>query len=299
MALPFDTANFNLTNFANIYPDVMDSSPKNVSYQYKDADGNIQTKTIANRGKFKQQLWDDVGAALGQFNRTFYVDADNGDDNNDGSSNNPFKTIKKAVDSVPIGGYGSINVAYGSYIINAGIAVINKVIIIAGQLDGDGNKPTITFTESSSAGQLENFHLTNSSIVFQNFELILPKPTYNVTNITNARRYAIALRNGSRFYLYKTDATINKDDNYGAFILSGLYSRNSEEGFGGFATLGDCSIVADDIVYYIGRTAFFNTDGSISVKDSVGNDRAITDIFNGIVKDANGVPRNILSNVVF
>jgi len=103
MANPFDIANFNLTNFANIYPDVMDSDPKTVEYTYKDANGNIKTKNVENRGLFKKHIWDDVGGALGQFDRTFYVDAENGDDNNDGSSSNPFKTIEKAANASPIG----------------------------------------------------------------------------------------------------------------------------------------------------------------------------------------------------
>ena len=32
----------------------------------------------------------------------FYVDCDNGDDENDGSSGSPFKTIQKAIDTIPI-----------------------------------------------------------------------------------------------------------------------------------------------------------------------------------------------------
>jgi len=108
MALPFDIANFNLTNFAGAYNDLFDSTPADVSIQVKDSSGNITTKTVANRGKFKQQLWDDVGGALGQFDRTFYIDADNGNDNNDGSSGSPFKTLAKALNSVPMGGRGTI-----------------------------------------------------------------------------------------------------------------------------------------------------------------------------------------------
>jgi hypothetical protein len=111
--MSFDIANFNLLNWANATPDLYDSTPKDVQIQLKDSNGNITTKTVANRGKFKQQLWDDVGGALGQFDRTFYVDAVNGDDNNDGSSGHPFKTIKKAVDSVPIGGLGKIYLTEG------------------------------------------------------------------------------------------------------------------------------------------------------------------------------------------
>jgi len=108
MANPFDIANFNLINFANVLPDVLDSDPKTIEYTYKDVNGNIKTKNVENRGLFKKHIWDDVGGALGQFKRTFYVDAENGDDNNVGNYNNPFKTLYKALNSIPHGGRGVV-----------------------------------------------------------------------------------------------------------------------------------------------------------------------------------------------
>ena len=42
----------------------------------------------------------------------FYVDKDNGDDNNDGTSDHPFKTIQKAVDSISITGYINLMSSY-------------------------------------------------------------------------------------------------------------------------------------------------------------------------------------------
>ena len=91
--LPFDIANFNLTNFANIYPDLMDSTPQDVTYQYKDSNGNILTKTIANRGKFQDYVWSDAKSAL---YKVYYVDPVNGDDGNDGlSTSTAFATLKQ------------------------------------------------------------------------------------------------------------------------------------------------------------------------------------------------------------
>jgi len=108
MATPFDVANFNLTNFADNYNSIFDSTPATVSIDVKDDLGNITTKSVENRGLFKQQLWDDVGAAVGQFNKTVYVDAINGDDLNSGSSTSPLKTLSKSFSSIPISGAGTI-----------------------------------------------------------------------------------------------------------------------------------------------------------------------------------------------
>ena len=63
--------------------------------------------------------------------QTFYVDATNGDDNNNGSSTNPFKTIKKACDSVPVGGVGLIYLINGQTYnmpIDKDIMLKNKII---------------------------------------------------------------------------------------------------------------------------------------------------------------------------
>ena len=130
MANPFDIANFNLTNFAQILPDVLDSNPKTVEYTYKDANGNILTKNVENRGLFKKHLWDDVGGALGQFNRTFYVDQENGDDTNDGSSDNPLKTINAAIGKMPIGGYATLYII-GDYDFSGSVSLLNKDILIS------------------------------------------------------------------------------------------------------------------------------------------------------------------------
>lgn len=52
MALPFDVANFNLIEFANIYNDFIDTNnPKTIQVQLKDENGNIVTKNIDNVGK--------------------------------------------------------------------------------------------------------------------------------------------------------------------------------------------------------------------------------------------------------
>jgi len=127
----------NNTNAANVFRKMYDlhynPNPLDVPFEYIDENGNKTTTNIANVANFRKKVWDDVGGALGQFNRTFYVDAENGDDNNDGSSDSPFKTIKKACDSVPVGGMGYIYLKEGQvYKINTTIQFEGKNIILNG-----------------------------------------------------------------------------------------------------------------------------------------------------------------------
>jgi len=75
--------------------------------------------------------------------REFYVDAVDGDDNNDGSESEPFKTIKKACYCVPIGGCGVINILGGQeFLIDSDIDIWNKGIDI---ISDSSNYSTITF----------------------------------------------------------------------------------------------------------------------------------------------------------
>ena len=90
-----------------------DPNPQDVELPQFDENGNLTTVRIPNRAKLKKQMWDDINAAVGLWYRTFYVDPDEGNDNNPGTSSEPFKTLAKAIASVPIGGYGQIILSPG------------------------------------------------------------------------------------------------------------------------------------------------------------------------------------------
>jgi len=299
---PFEQANFNLVSFSEAYNDIFDSTPKDVSIQLKDSNGNIYTKTVANRGKFQKQVWDDVGGALGQFKRTFYVNATNGDDNNDGSSANPFKTIKKACDSVPVGGHGSIWLAQNqTYFIDSDIYLYNKNIII---------------------------YATNS--IIENTTYIF---TYNGTDYTAT--YGFLPIMSRIMFLYGTIRTANLlTDNSGSviptFVVQGIIKRDDHvrafvQTYGTNIELGDTDFIRRssggntvDLFMLSGSVNRIgaNQDSYLIRNDrgdfrfstagvSLGTERDGTtnltwnSIISGIIKDANGVPRNIISNIVF
>jgi hypothetical protein len=279
--MSFDIANFNLLNWANATPDLYDSTPKDVTITLKDENGNLFNKTVANRGKFKQQLWDDVGGALGQFRKKFYVNAVNGDDNNDGTSTNPFKTIKKACDSTPIGGAVEIVLKTDVNLDNT-IVLVNKNVYLVGSY-----KITIQNDSSNWSGK---FIMTNSVI-----------KSYGVD-------WDFGIDNSDLSGVCIYDFRFGADDEPSAHSINTFSVRNGTINFYNLAIVAS-NIYFDtvtinrlddnknfiSIVDNICNIGVSNT----TVKDSSGNNISIPDICSGVVKDANGVPRNIISNIVF
>ena len=244
----------------------------------------------------------DEALAKGQFNQTFYVDATNGDDNNDGSNAHPFKTLKKACDSVPIGGHGSIQLAQNqTYFIDSDIYISNKVILI----------------------RAENSIIENTAYVF----------TYNGTDYTAT--YGFLPIMSRIMFLHGTIRTANLlTDNSGSviptFVVQGIIKRNSivrafVQTYDTNIELGDTDFIriandgnAVDLFMNTGSVnrVGANQDGYLIRNDSgdfrfsahgtsLATERDGTtnltwnSIISGIVKDANGVPRNIISNIVF
>ncbi len=313
----FDIASFNLINWANATPDLYDSVPKNVEIVQKDANGNLFTKTIANRGMFKQQLWDDVGGALGQFNRTFYVDAVNGDDNNTGASDAPFKTIKKAVDSVPVSGMGKI------YFLNDYDFTDGKIPVLQKNITLFINKYVINVPVNSSGTYQA---LEGGFQLFANGVINLIFTTTGQLNIGNTgydsnKNWG---GNGKSFINYSHEALYYSKGRGQINILANQSSVNyiiltqgqligpnggstaySGSGFDLSVVQWNCSGSVfvlnsgnslQNVVDFLPPINFLWYTG---FQDESGNTLNITDKVSGVVKDANGVPRNIISNIVF
>jgi len=162
-----------------------DPNPQDVSLPQLDENGNLVTVSIPNIAKIKKQMWDDVNAAIGLWNRTFYVDAVNGDDNNPGTQDAPFKTIKKAVDSVPIGGVGYIRLTDGAeYTVDYDMQIRHKIIQIVAsyqnraKLNIKRGNP-FSFGDATYA-TIHKIMLANASLIFeintlQTFRFLKPK----------------------------------------------------------------------------------------------------------------------------
>ncbi len=198
--------------------------------------------------------------------RTYYVDAVNGDDTNDGSSSgSPFKTIKKAIDSVPIGGAGFITLLSD---VNVDFRTSIKYKRIDIHLNGFALN---VLTDSISI--IYGFYVETAFIRISGdnkagSKIILPAPASDTSGI------------GGHPALFKKGEL-------GETFFSVTLSYSVE-------------VVVNSPYYYIAEadnnTIAFSAHGSIT--DNTGNGVGWLDLIKGVVKDANGVPRNILSNKV-
>ncbi len=304
MATPFDIANFNLVNFADNYNNIFDSTPADVLIDVKDSTGNITTKTVANRGKFKQQIWDDVGGALGQFNRTFYVDAVNGSDTNDGSSAAPFQTIKKACDTVPVGGYGIIYLTSGqTFQIDVDIELRRKSIFFYESSYGNYYNIEFIVTDDGTYRFVRNFKLIgNSEIGFHGCDIMQIVDNTGSTNgfLYNNKEVFMAIKGGGLggYFVVALDGVNNLIHNVdGTYFVGSDYNGGSYQISLPGITTKYSTVTTHPYNFFKIYGAIIDKRGS-TFQDENGNALTITDVAKNIVKDTNGVPRNVLSNII-
>jgi len=273
------------------------------------------------RFKIANAVNPDEALAKGQFNplinsamdQTFYIDADNGDDNNDGSSAHPFKTIKKAVDSVPISGIGNI-VVLGDYTLQQDTDIRYKHINLT-------PKGTLTFPwTTNSSGKyagIVGINFYNSLIKLNlnsnyNGKIVIEKNNTGATSLDHFRLSAFRIGEGNK-YGYIKCALYTFQDNYNPIIVKdgSLVSIHEWSGnrpaFLGVSISGyyggtNRSIQVDSDAYLVNfentpSSFYYNYDGGLT--DLSGNSINIDSVVAGIVKDSNSVPRNVISNIVF
>jgi len=235
--------------------------------------------------------------------RTFYVDQVNGDDSNDGSESAPFKTIQKAINSVPVGGRVDVYII-GNYTLNEHVGISNKVVVI--HVSDDSFLKT-TWYQIGSYNSLYGFRLQGlSAIEFwmksgakiilddEGFDTSLPQSSYcyliqknssvlgfvRVTNVGGGTKPVIELSGSDSSPAFMSHGSGHTSE---ALVLH-LYSVNIVKS--GNALLSG------------GQGVFFLRVDSVDIYDGSGNELGWTDVISGIVRDANGVPRNVLSNTV-
>ena len=199
--------------------------------------------------------------------KTFYVDGVNGSDSNDGSSNNPFKTLEKAI-GLAGNGFTTINLLSDVDFTNI-ITVFNKKITV--NLQGHA----INVKTNGSTSLLMGIKPVGSSFEF---------------NGNNA--------SGSKIVLPDVDSDTTDQDNYPAFFkanTSGSIIKDLSLSYNVEVEVQNTQyklLEVNDKSY-----AGFGFDGSVT--DNSNNNQTINSLITGIVKDSNGIPRNIISNIVF
>jgi len=269
-------------------------TPTDVVLPQYDENGTLGTVTIPNRAKIKNQMWDDVGAAIGQFNRYLYVDGVNGNDTGSGTAADPFKTLKKAVDSVPVGGRAVIY-AIGDITCSSDtpIVITGKIIILMAHTSTPN--ATIRFLVTSATAPIT---------LYESGSLIIRLNTSYENAYDTTMRWCI---------LCSANSYVGIDNNLQATSVAGQLVRsvmsvgsnvypfyvkassiqidNADITFGTNAQLCAFSLVSASLF------GFYMASTTINGATPTGADVAAN--VSGIVKDVNGVPRNITSNIIF
>jgi len=243
--------------------------------------------------------------------RTVYVDWYYGDDNNPGTSTQPFKTLQKAIDSAMPSGSITIHVL-SNYTLDNHVRVSNKnvFIIFYGELKTTWHTITIS---GQNYDIIYKFSIINSWLTISsdssNFRIIIPdRPTNNLLAPLNVLFAIDQNQNGfvniriRRSSGNSTDDVvyIGKDS-----VLFGIHHWSADR--------PALAAFALDFGHYVGRvkvhsnayilradnapcTLYYVTpDGTVNENNQLIN--PATKIA-GIVRDTNGIPRNIISNLI-
>ena len=244
--------------------------------------------------------------------KDFYVDQTNGNDSNNGTQESPFKSLQSAIDNIPVGGAGTIHIL-GDYVLTSNINIVSKIriyLILHGTLTTTEYSPRTNYTG------IYCINVTNSSLYVyitssDNGKIVVPAKSS--TNIVAQPHYAIF--NGST---YSNFADIKlflpiEQDNYNPIIVNSGFGLVSIDGWShhrtylnveiaGHSSGTNRNIIVDSnstLVSFNNATGNFYYNYSGGLTDETNTSIPVSNCVTGIVKDANGVPRNITSNIVF
>jgi len=305
-----------VTNHQKIY---FDPTPQVVQVPTIDEDGNLVYVDVKNIAQIKKDMWDAVGGALGQFNKTVYVDAENGDDNNPGTASEPFKTLKKAFDSAPVGSNLTIVLAGSDdydnpieYKITSDIIVRNRFITL--KANGSNRFAKITaevFVESGILNHAYGILLFDSTLRLSSNSIegfiILENPKRTDTN----KGWAWHHKGIINFYGGVSSVFLNGwPADYSQIVMtdeggSNIFNVSSRNAGTAFAAINlwylnakvensNCKIID----FYQGDS---HVSGAIdarvkSIIDNNGNNLELKDVISGIVIDSDtGLAKNVLS----
>jgi len=288
----------NSSKIISFLPEYAVDGAKDVSITYENADGTESTKTYPNIAKQVSQISSAVPNAM---SKTFYVDTVNGSDSNDGSSNHPFASIQKAIDSTPISGFANINIVSdytGTFsssfktikitissgktwtipknnvcgISGSNVSILNQGTLIIDRGDGSG------INGDNYAGFFANdYELNNTLGVATNLYLVNDGDTNPIT--IDKDRALFGSRTVGTNQNIQMNLSVYNLYCKGNFTIDGSLMR-LQHGAGSFQWNNS------------------GNDSSFAIVDSGGNSVDVATKILGIIKDTNGVPRNIMSNLV-
>ena len=155
----------NLNEFITKISQVYSQDDVEIYLNLKKEDGSVQVVNLKSIGKFYNEIYDKVGEAIYYFNRTLYVDINNGNDSNTGDGTNPLQTFKRALEITPPG--AKVNIIFvGDYPIQASdyrrymiknqdvtLSTSNetyKINVVIDDIDFDNNRSVIGIFDGGS-----------------------------------------------------------------------------------------------------------------------------------------------------
>lgn len=219
--------------------------------------------------------------------RVYFVDAVAGNDEADGMQATPFQTFKRAVDGVPLGGYGIINVIAGqTHEMLANVDATQKQIEVRAY--GAGTMPVLrsNMWMSGAVQAAASIDLRGLPMAMVGVRLVTAKDLGNGAAISTFHSF-ITRSTGRSAALHLANCEVELRD--GSIMCGG--------------SAGDVKLVAAScpvVKTGTGRLIdLFGGIGQLSVT-SVTLPAGITlaELVGGIVRDTANTPRNLLCNVV-
>lgn len=293
----------NSSEAINKWRDFVLTPAGDIQVQYYNSQGQLVTETLPNRAKLFNQLLNDAKQIM---EKTVYVNQSTGDDNNDGTQNRPFKTLQKAVDSVPAGGLVSIYIQ-GDYVLTSDVLVSGKKTV---NIYLDGKLTTEWHIVNQTVASVYNIQLIGNSIVqvfscsnAVSYQFEIPSRPSNMQGLTLSSTaglfYVLDTRIGNILIRPQDSVQHNVSIAEGSLIVNswgvGKFSiilLNSN----GSITLGNNAFLVNLASAGV-ATCKLSLAGSITKGGSTVNP-PYTSLFGGIIRDTNNVPRNIISNYV-
>jgi len=307
----------NYAEFVDKYYQFFTGPAQDIPVEYYDINGNPRQANIPSVAKLRDRFINNVNSAM---YKEIYVDAENGSDTNgDGSKSAPFKTIDKAVDSIPSGGLGRIRLR-GEFIVSW-IHIVNKHIIIAPWNEGFKIKPKIYSTTAGGTNYYEyiGFGIHDMGTLLFNLEnnddthSIIEIPDIpDDKSITPYSGLIVLYENtgfGSVYFYLRTRVDNRQPIKVGsrAVLVSVLeWSYNRPTHFavnisGHYDGTNRHIMVHSNgnLINVKGSPASIYIDYNGGFKDENGNAIDPKSKIKGIIKDSNGRPLNVISNLAF
>jgi len=264
-----------------------------VQFEYWTKDGQLKKSNTPTIPQLIEQFRQGVNS---QMAKTVYVHQQEGSDTTgNGSQNAPFATPDKAVESIPPGGFGIIYLAANQvHEFKYSHELRGKTIIFTQYGATNPKQATLrnkAFINSQGANETTGVITRNGFVAFNHLRIeTTPKLDPNL-NWSEWVGLIKRLDNSTpRALFYNCEIVLNSD----LVRIPAGPTTLTEVAFYNCNIIRNSGFVINNEV----SSPILLKSAGTSITDSAGNNLAWTDVIAGIIRDPNGTPRNVISNLV-